>query len=125
MSGETKPRSIPRESLRLLVEAFYGRVRHDDLIGPVFDAAVEDWPAHFEHLTAFWDAVINGVPGFQGRPLAKHMRLDLTPAMFERWLDIWIEVTGERFDAASALLLREKAWQIGRSFQAALSLKDL
>ncbi|MFT3996628.1 MAG: group III truncated hemoglobin [Asticcacaulis sp.] len=120
--------AYPPETLRLLVERFYDRARADALLGPVFEAAVHDWPAHFDMLTAFWSMVMNGprpdMPVFKGRPLPKHMALPLKRAHFERWLDLWIEVTGEVFDAPRAEALREKAWRIGQSFQAAQAMEE-
>ena len=44
--------------LQRLVDTFYARVRRDDRIGPVFNAAVDDWPEHLERLGAFWSWVI-------------------------------------------------------------------
>ncbi|ESQ79572.1 group III truncated hemoglobin [Asticcacaulis sp. YBE204] len=119
---------IPPEELRALVERFYDKARADALLGPVFERAVHDWPEHFETLTAFWGMVINGpVPGvepFKGRPLPKHFVLNLKGAHFDRWLDLWAETTGELFDAPRAELLREKAWRIGQSFQAAIAMQE-
>ncbi|OYW78598.1 MAG: hypothetical protein B7Z26_09520 [Asticcacaulis sp. 32-58-5] len=118
-----------RDEVRGLVEDFYGRVRADDLIGPVFNGAVHDWPEHFDNLTLFWMTITNGphpdIPNYKGRPMAKHFPLDLNPAMFERWLELWVATTGERFDALRAEILREKAYRIGQSFQAALFFKPV
>jgi len=119
---------FPPAELRTLVERFYERARADGLLGPVFEAAVSDWPAHFDMLTHFWSMVMNGprpdVPVFKGRPLPKHMALPLRRAHFDRWLDLWVEATGELFDPPRAEALREKAWRIGQSFQAAQALNE-
>ena len=39
-----------------LVHAFYGRVRSDEVIGPVFERAVADWDAHLRKLWGCWSA---------------------------------------------------------------------
>ncbi|WP_298326570.1 group III truncated hemoglobin [Asticcacaulis sp.] len=115
--------------LRRLVERFYERARIDALLGPVFDAAVDDWPAHFDMLTAFWSMVMNGprpdMPLFKGRPLPKHLALPLKRQHFDRWLDLWAETTAEVFDGPRAEALREKAWRIGQSFQAAQAMNEM
>lgn len=115
--------------LRHLVERFYERARRDTLLGPVFEAAVDDWPAHFDMLTAFWSMVMNGprpdMPVFKGRPLPKHLALPLKRQHFDRWLDLWAETTAEVFDAPRAEVLREKAWRIGQSFQAAQAMNEM
>lgn len=113
---------ISRARLALLVERFYDKVREDDLIGPVFLRAVEDWDEHLATLTAFWSSVMLGVPGFKGHPMAAHLRLadEITPPMFERWLSLWHETTSECFAPAAAADLQARAAQIGRNFQSAL-----
>lgn len=40
-----KAERIDEASLRQLVESFYARVRADDRLGPIFNDAVDDWPA--------------------------------------------------------------------------------
>lgn len=120
--------TYPADDLRRLVERFYERARADALLGPVFEAAVHDWPEHFDTLTSFWSLVMNGPrpdrPVFKGQPLPKHLALPLRAAHFDRWLDLWAETTGEMFDAPRAEALREKAWRIGQSFQAAQAMQE-
>ncbi|BEV11288.1 group III truncated hemoglobin [Asticcacaulis sp. DW145] len=121
--------TYPPAELRRLVEQFYERARADALLGPVFEAAVDDWPAHFDMLTAFWSMVMNGprpdMPVFKGRPLPKHLALPLKRQHFDRWLDLWAETTAEVLDAPRAEALREKAWRIGLSFQAAQAMNEI
>ena len=118
MTDET----ITEELLAELIPAFYARVRRDPLIGPVFNAAIDDWPEHLEKLTAFWSSVMLGSGRFRGNPMAAHARhVDvITPAMFERWLAIWAEVTRELTPADAALGLQDKAGRIGESLQLGL-----
>src|SRR5690606_25995200 len=52
----TVPADITDERIALLVDRFYARVRRDPWIGPVFEAAVEDWPEHLALLTDFWSS---------------------------------------------------------------------
>lgn len=49
---------LDEEALALLVARFYAQVRCDDLIGPLFNQAIHDWPAHTNRLTAFWSSVM-------------------------------------------------------------------
>ena len=41
---------LNEESISTLVDTFYARVRKDDLIGPVFNRVVADWPEHLAKL---------------------------------------------------------------------------
>jgi hemoglobin len=111
---------VSEESLGALVRAFYGRARADGELGPVFNAAVEDWEAHFETLTAFWSAVMLGDRRYSGRPMQAHMRQPIRPEMFERWLAIWEKTTAELFEPAAAAELQGKAHQIGRGLKLGL-----
>jgi hemoglobin len=45
-----------REDVRVLVHAFYLKIRENDLLGPIFNGHIvtEKWPEHLEKLTDFW-----------------------------------------------------------------------
>ena len=111
---------LSEPALALVVDRFYARVRRDPEIGPVFETAVADWPEHLEKLTAFWSSVMLTSGRYKGSPMAAHMRLPLTPAMFERWLALWTETTAEVFAPEIAAVLQAKAQRIAQSLQLAL-----
>lgn len=108
---------ITEEALTALVNAFYGKVRQDPLIGPVFNRAIDDWPEHLEKLQAFWSSVMLTSGRYKGRPLPAHARHAdaISPASFERWLGIWRETTEQMLDPVSAAALQEKAARIAES----------
>jgi hemoglobin len=108
---------ITEESLKDLVDAFYGKVRLDPLIGPVFNAAIDDWPGHLDKLQAFWSSVMLTSGRYKGRPLPAHVKHadSISPASFERWLALWGETTGEMLDPESAAALQDKAGRIAES----------
>ena len=42
------------EDVRLMVDTFYGEVRKDALLGPIFNQVIQDrWPEHLEKMSAF------------------------------------------------------------------------
>ena len=108
---------ITEESLKLLVDTFYARVRQDDLIGPVFNGAIADWPEHLDRLQAFWSSVMLTTGRYKGRPLPAHIKHGdaIKPASFERWLGLWRETTDELLDPESAAAMQEKAERIAES----------
>ncbi len=108
---------ITEDSLKLLVDTFYARVRQDDLIGPVFNRAIDDWPDHLDRLQAFWSSVMLTSGRYKGRPLPAHIKHGdaISPAGFERWLGLWRETTEELLDAESAAAMQEKAERIAES----------
>ncbi len=108
---------ITEQSLKLLVDTFYARVREDDLIGPVFNGAIEDWPDHLDRLQAFWSSVMLTTGRYKGRPLPAHIKHGnaIDPASFQRWLGLWRETTNELLDSESAAAMQEKAERIAES----------
>lgn len=72
------------------VEAFYGKVRDDDLLGPIFAARIADWPAHLARMKAFWRSVLHNSGEFSGNPMLKHIIIPgLDLGHFSRWLDLF------------------------------------
>lgn len=111
--------AITEVSLQGLVDAFYARVRQDELIGPLFNEAVHDWPEHLDRLQAFWSSVMLTSGRYKGRPLPAHLKHAdrINGHSFERWLSIWDETTNEMFAPAAAAALQEKAARIAESLQ--------
>lgn len=116
---------ITDASLELLVRTFYGRVRQDPLLGPVFNAAVEDWEEHFARLTDFWSSVMLTTGRYKGNPFGQHLKHPITPPMFDRWLAIWSETVGELFAPEAADDLRARAERIGQSLQQGLFFRPI
>lgn len=90
-------------SIRLFVDDFYGKVRQDAVLGPIFDEAIQDnWGPHLEKMYAFWNAALFGVPGFRGNPFAKHAPLKIGPVHFDRWLELFSKTIDENFEGYMA-----------------------
>ena len=116
------PFGLDEGRLAELVDTFYARVRRDDQIGPLFNAAVEDWDEHLDRLTRFWSSVMLTSGRYKGSPMTAHRRhvAAITPAMFDRWLAIWSEVTDELMPAPAARALQAKAANIAESLKLGL-----
>lgn len=102
-----------------LVRSFYGRARQDVLIGPVFEAAVEDWDEHIGKITDFWSGVMLRTGRYDGRPMRPHLILPLTGEHFDRWLDLF-EATARELcppEIAEAFIVRAR--RIADSFEMA------
>lgn len=73
-----------------LVETFYGSIRADDLLGPIFAERVNDWPPHLARMKAFWRSILHNSGEFSGNPMAKHLAIPgLELVHFARWLDLF------------------------------------
>lgn len=113
---------LTEEQLRDLIPRFYARVRADDLIGPLFNRAVADWPDHLDRLTRFWSSVMLRSGTYNGNPAAEHIKhaATITPDMFDRWLALWREVTADVLPLEQAAELQRMAGRIAESLKSAI-----
>ncbi len=105
-----------------LVDDFYGRVRLHERLGPIFDAAIDDWPEHLAKLKLFWASVALNAGVYEGRPMQAHLRLPtLEPAHFGDWLMLFEETLRDIApDEAAVEYFMVRAHRIGESFKAAM-----
>jgi len=110
------------QALGPVIRAFYARVRADSLLGPLFNQAVGDWPAHEAVLIDFWHSVINTSGRYKGPVLERHLRHKgrITQAMVARWLALWGETAHQLLPATDALRLTDRAARIAKSLSLAL-----
>ncbi|MBB4641575.1 hemoglobin [Rhizorhapis suberifaciens] len=113
---------IDEAALEMVVNHFYQRIRADAELGPVFNAAIDDWPEHLKKLTAFWSSVMLTSGRYKGNPMAAHLKHgeQITPELFERWLGLWNETTDDLLPAQVASALQEKAARIAESLKLGL-----
>lgn len=116
------PAGLDEACLARQVDCFYEKVRADPMLGPVFNAVVEDWDAHKVLLTSFWATIALRTGHYRGNPLAKHQPLPIGAAHFERWLALWRETTHAQLDAESAALLTGYAERIGYGMRVGMGL---
>ncbi|UGV27019.1 group III truncated hemoglobin [Rhodopseudomonas boonkerdii] len=109
--------SLNEENIALLVHTFYSRAREDEVLGPIFNAAVADWNHHLAQISDFWSSMMLKTGRYNGRPMRPHLMLPLTGAHFDRWLALFEPTTREIFDAdvADAIILRAR--RIADSFE--------
>lgn len=108
---------ISAQEISNLVDRFYAKVRLDPVIGPIFNAAIEDWPAHLSILKDFWSTVLLTNPRYKGDPLSKHLELPIEPQHFERWLQLFEETAHEVMPAEHASIVIIKSHRIAGNFQ--------
>lgn len=110
--------AITEVEIQELVRRFYAKVRQDPMIGPVFEAKVEDWDHHLSKLADFWSSVMLTTGRYKGNPMLAHLRLKtVTPAHFDRWLALFAETAAEIFPPDAAREFIARAENIGRSLQ--------
>lgn len=104
-----------REDVFSLVSIFYGKVRKNELIGPIFNEMIKDWPEHLEKLTDFWESNLFLVRKFRGNPMTAHMNVDqkfnntIEPRHFGEWLNMWFATIDELFEGERANMAKNRA----------------
>lgn len=110
---------LSEQDLARVIPAFYARVRDDEILGPIFNNAIGDWPHHLDKLQAFWSSVMTASGRYKGQPMVAHLRhvTDMTGDNFARWLLLWAAVTSELLGAEAADAMQLKAAKISESLQ--------
>jgi hemoglobin len=72
-----------------LVDRFYAAVREDAMLGPVFDARVDDWPTHLGQMNRFWQSILLGAGNFTGNPMMKHLAI---PTIGQEHIQKWLRL---------------------------------
>lgn len=117
----TRLETVDEAGIAALVDRFYGKVRQDPQLGPVFEAAITDWTPHLETMRRFWSSVVLRTGTYHGSPMQKHAALpDLTPELFGRWLELFDETLAQTYAPPLAAAFSERAHLIARSLQIGL-----
>ena len=69
-----------RAGIRKLIEPFYIDVRQHAVLGPIFNAHIQDWPAHLDKIAGFWSLQSGGPSEYRGGFGAAHLSLGLKPS---------------------------------------------
>lgn len=108
---------IDEAMIERLVHAFYARVREDALLGPIFDARIEDWDRHLERMCAFWSSVALMTGRYSGQPMRAHMPLPVDGEHFDRWLVLFEATARAVCPPAAAEHFLERARRIAQSLE--------
>lgn len=88
--AEAEAKGIDAGYVSALVDAFYGRIRADALLGPIFAEKITDWDWHLDRMKRFWRSILHNSGEFSGNPMAKHLAIPgLEERHFAHWLDLF------------------------------------
>tara|TARA_R110001583_G_scaffold4032_2_gene24203 strand:+ start:4767 stop:5159 length:393 start_codon:yes stop_codon:yes gene_type:complete len=111
----TKTDIKDRKDVSLLVNTFYVKVRNDKVLGPIFNNIINDWDAHLELLTDFWETQLFLKRKYFGNPVTAHEEVDektnqtITPEHFGFWLNLWFQTLDELFEGETAWIAKNRA----------------
>ncbi len=116
---------VNREDIELLVNAFYEKVRADDLIGYIFnDIARVNWEQHLPVMYRFWENILFYTGSYQGNPMTVHQHLHrvvpLEKTHFDRWYQLFSATVDEHFEGPNAVLAKQRALSIATVMQIGL-----
>lgn len=114
---------LSEESIRLMVDTFYNKVRQDDLIGPIFERVVNDWDTHLPTMYQFWQKLLFDTGDYSGNPYQKHLALPVEKAHFTRWLKLFSSTIDDKFRGPMAEEAKRLAKNIACSFQIRMDIQ--
>jgi hemoglobin len=111
MMNQTKE-IISLDDIKKLVDTFYGNVRKDELIGPIFDERIQDrWPQHLEKMYTFWQTILLEERTYFGSPFPPHANLPIFHNHFKRWMELFTQTIDELFIGHIA---EDAKWRAGK-----------
>lgn len=106
------------DDVKLLVDNFYGKVRDNDLLSPIFNNVIKDnWPAHLEKMYGFWQTILLDVQAYNGSPFLKHAKLPIEKEHFDTWISLFNETVDEHFTGEKATEAKWRAARMSEMFQ--------
>lgn len=116
-----KPDIQTEADVRAVVDAFYGGIEADPVIGRYF--AGIDLAGHLPKMYAFWSSLLFQTGAYRGRPFDPHVAMPgLAPEHFTRWLERFAATVDRLFEGPNARFMKARAEQIASIFQVKLGL---
>jgi len=98
MAETTKTDIGTIEDIQVLVNSFYGKVRENPMLGPIFNGVIgERWPQHLEKMYRFWQTVLLEEHTYSGSPFPPHAKLPINQEHFDTWLALWHQTVDTYF----------------------------
>lgn len=106
------------DDIKLVVDTFYGRVKENELLNPVFESVVQgNWQPHLEKMYRFWQTILLYEHTYSGSPFAHHAPLPIHAEHFEAWLTLFNQTIDELFEGERASEMKMRANKMGEMFQ--------
>ena len=117
------PLGVTEDMIETLVGAFYGRIRTDRTLGPIFAGRIQDWEPHLRKMFDFWSSVTLMSGRYHGAPMPAHARIaGIGPEHFARWLELFAETAREVCPPEAAALFVDRSQRIAQSLQMGIAV---
>jgi len=125
IDGAPLPDVLTEDMVREVVHGFYRAIREDELLGPIFNGAIEPdrWPIHLSKMCDFWSSMLLRTSRYDGRPLPAHLRIpELGEVHFRQWLKLFRATVTTTCPPEVAALFMNRAQRIAHSFRLAIAV---
>jgi hemoglobin len=111
-----------KADIQSLVDAFYEKVKSDDIIGYIFTDIVKvHWEKHLPVMYKFWENTLFFTGTYEGNPMELHKHLHhvmpLTAEHFNQWTKLFTSTVDELFEGKNASLAKQRAISIATVMQ--------
>lgn len=115
--AEAEKSGITADYIASFVDAFYARIRTDELLGPIFAERITDWSQHLDRMNRFWRSILHNSGEFSGNPMLKHIAIPgLEERHFAHWLELfYVTLRDLEPDPAATHMVGERARMIADS----------
>jgi hemoglobin len=115
--AEAEAVGVDSDYISSFVERFYGKIRVDALLGPIFAERIVDWALHLGRMKQFWRSVLHASGEFAGNPMVKHIAIPgLEQRHFAHWLELFYATLRDEEPSDDATrLVAERARMIADS----------
>lgn len=108
-----------KRDIEKLVNAFYEKVKTDEVIGYLFtDVAKVNWEFHLSKMYNFWKNILFYTANYNGSPMAVHKELHqkstMTETHFHHWNKLFDETVDKLFAGPKAEEIKNRASNIAQ-----------
>lgn len=111
-----------KADIKYLLEIFYDKARRDNLLGPVFNDRIKNWPEHIAVMSKFWESSLFGDGLDNEDSSQKHFDLFVENRHFDRWITLFQSTIEEEFTGRGADEARFLSIKLSEIFRSRLSL---
>ncbi len=106
------------QDVKQLVDTFYEKVQRDEMLGPIFNAVIQDrWPEHLDKMYRFWQTILLEEHTYYGSPFPPHAKLPIEKKHFERWLTLFYDNIDQQFEGEKADEAKWRATKMAEMFE--------
>jgi hemoglobin len=104
---------VTEESIALLIDRFYVRIRQDPVLADVFEAAIapDEWPEHLATMRRFWSSVMLTSGLYSGNPV------EIVSELFAPAISTQFATKAQRIAASLELVLFHKPGEASDSLR--------